>query len=469
MYRAHAMVGDYDTMFASFEADVHAQDTARRMQVEFKIQVQEWKDILLRGHDPEALKKYTLAFHEAESKVRELSASMQRDVTDSNTREVLEQFTQAHEEMGRKYAAALDTFSQSNGTKQQEADAMVKGQDRAPTALIDKIVDQMSAKTAKRRESQKSSLNSQSLMLSIVLALAFSAIGIWSAMTIRSLTGTLIYAANELQEGADQIASAASQVSVSSQSLAQGSSQQAASIEETSASSVEINSMARKNTDNSRTMATLVGQSQVTFKSTNEQLEKMVIAMDEINNSSAKISKIIKVIDEIAFQTNILALNAAVEAARAGEAGMGFAVVADEVRSLAQRSAQAAKDTAILIEDSIVKANDGKTKVDQVALQIRGITHDSGKIKDLVDEVTMGSDEQSRGLDQVSRAISEMERVTQTTAANAEESAAAAEQLNAQSETLKDVVSRLNTLVSGQGAPGHRGTLPARRTSVRGF
>lgn len=270
-----------------------------------------------------------------------------------------------------------------------------------------------------------------------------------SWIMIRTLNRQMTQAVSELTEGAEQISSAASQVSSSSQSLAQGSSEQAASIEETSASSEEINSMARKNTDNSRSMASLMGRSQEMFTRTNRQLEEMVISMDEINESSGKISKIIKVIDEIAFQTNILALNAAVEAARAGEAGMGFAVVADEVRNLAQRSAQAAKDTALLIEESISKSNAGKEKVDQVATAIRDITSDSAKIKTLVDEVSLGSEEQSRGLDQIARAITQMEQVTQTAAANAEESAAAAEELNAQSEALRDVVGRLNSMVGG--------------------
>jgi methyl-accepting chemotaxis protein/methyl-accepting chemotaxis protein-1 (serine sensor receptor) len=268
-------------------------------------------------------------------------------------------------------------------------------------------------------------------------------------LIVRPLKRQLNQMASDLSEGAEQIASAARQVSASSQSLAQGSSQQAASIEETSASSEEINSMARKNTDNSRNMANLVAQNQEMFVKADQQLESMVVSMDEINQSSEKISKIIKVIDEIAFQTNILALNAAVEAARAGEAGMGFAVVADEVRNLAQRSAQAAKNTADLIEESISKSNDGKRKVDGVALAISEITADSGRIKTLVDEVTLGSEEQSRGIDQISKAISQMEQVTQTTAASAEESAAAAEELNAQSEALESIVTRMNAIVTG--------------------
>jgi methyl-accepting chemotaxis protein/methyl-accepting chemotaxis protein-1 (serine sensor receptor) len=213
--------------------------------------------------------------------------------------------------------------------------------------------------------------------------------------------------------------------------------------------------MARKNTENSRGAADLVTQSQQKFVQTNQLLDQSVVAMGEINTQSGKISKIIKVIDEIAFQTNILALNAAVEAARAGEAGMGFAVVADEVRNLAQRCAQAAKDTAALIEESIAKSNDGKTKVDQVATAIRTITEESAKVKTLVDEVNLGSQEQTRGIEQVGKAITQMEHVTQKTAANAEESAAAAEELTAQSATLKSIVESLTAMVGGGEATSH--------------
>jgi len=271
---------------------------------------------------------------------------------------------------------------------------------------------------------------------------------------VRSINRVLRQAVAELSAGAEQTASAALQVASSSQSLAQGSSEQAASLEETSASSEEINSMARKNTDNSRMAAELVAKSQHKFVETNQSLEQTVAAMGEINAQSGKISKIIKVIDEIAFQTNILALNAAVEAARAGEAGMGFAVVADEVRNLAQRCAQAARDTSALIEESIAKSNDGKIKVDQVAAAFHAITEESGQVKMLVDEVNLGSQEQTRGIEQVGKAIAQMEQVTQKTAANAEESASAAEELNAQSETVKGIVERLTAMVGGVGSAG---------------
>ena len=177
----------------------------------------------------------------------------------------------------------------------------------------------------------------------------------------------------------------------------------------------------------------------------------MVGSMKEINASSDKIAKIIKVIDEIAFQTNLLALNAAVEAARAGEAGMGFAVVAEEVRSLAQRCAQAAKDTESLIEESIQKSHDGRTKLEQVTSAVASVTESATKVRVLVDELDLASQEQAEGMQQVTSAIVTMEQVTQKTAASAEETASAGEQLSAQSMTLRDMVDRLSMLVGAQG------------------
>jgi methyl-accepting chemotaxis protein/methyl-accepting chemotaxis protein-1 (serine sensor receptor) len=293
--------------------------------------------------------------------------------------------------------------------------------------------------------------------LLLILGISSVLVGVGlSWFMIGTLTGQLSVTIMDLAGSADQIVAAAGQVAASSQSLAQGASQQTATIEETSSASAEINSMARRTTENSRSTAEMVSRSQEGFERANQSLAEMVDAMDGINSASQKISKIIKVIDEIAFQTNILALNAAVEAARAGEAGMGFAVVADEVRNLAQRCAQAAKDTADLIEDSIQKSDGGRVKVEQVSIAIRVITADSSKIKVLVDEISLGSVEQSSGIDQISRAIHQMEQVTQSSAANAQQSAAAAEQLNAQAAAMKDVVETLRAMVDGGSAAGHQ-------------
>jgi methyl-accepting chemotaxis protein len=205
--------------------------------------------------------------------------------------------------------------------------------------------------------------------------------------------------------------------------------------------------MTRKTAESTRTAAELVQVVGERVTEGNRVLDEMVASMREISGSSEKISRINKVIEEIAFQTNILALNAAVEAARAGEAGMGFAVVADEVRNLAQRASGAAKETAALIDDSISKAAEGSAKVGRVADIIRGITESAGSVKTIVDEVRAGSQEQARGIEQISRAIQEMDRVTQSTASSAEESASAAEELSAQADALQGVATRLQELV----------------------
>jgi methyl-accepting chemotaxis protein len=264
---------------------------------------------------------------------------------------------------------------------------------------------------------------------------------------VRGISQKLRRIAADLGEGASQILGATSQVATASQSLAQAASEQAASLEETSSSSEEVTSMTRKNTENSRTAAQVMGTVDARVSDGNAALDQMVCSMQEITSSGAKISKIIKAIDEIAFQTNILALNAAVEAARAGEAGMGFAVVADEVRSLSHRSAEAAQDTATLIEESIGKSHEGSAKLQQVAEVIRSITESAVKVKVLVDEVRLGSEEQAKGIEGISRAIAQMAQVTQGTAANAQETAAASQEMAAQAHALSQIADELRTMV----------------------
>jgi methyl-accepting chemotaxis protein len=252
-----------------------------------------------------------------------------------------------------------------------------------------------------------------------------------------------------MSQSAEKVATAAGQVSGASRSLAQGAAEQAASLEETSASTEEIASITRKNADHALQVAGLMQDQERGASDVNQTLDRTVEKMKEIDLSSNKIARIIKVIDEIAFQTNILALNAAVEAARAGEAGLGFAVVADEVRNLAQRCAQAARDTALLIEDSIATSKDGNARLDQMAGAVRSMTENSLRVKALVDEVNLGSQEQARGMDQISRAVLQMEKVTQRTAAGAEQSAAAGAQLDGHAGDLRTVVQEMRAMVGG--------------------
>jgi methyl-accepting chemotaxis protein len=271
---------------------------------------------------------------------------------------------------------------------------------------------------------------------------------------VMALSRQLRAATAELDDGIAGITSASSQVATSSQSLAEGASQQAASLEETSASTEEITSMTRNNAQSSQSAAEVMTTVHQKVAEGNRALEEMMTSMQEINTSSDKIAKIIKVIDEIAFQTNILALNAAVEAARAGEAGMGFAVVADEVRNLAQRSAQASKDTAVLIEESIASSRAGKARLENVSGVIRSITTSAEQVKTLVDAVSSGSQEQARGIEQIAKAVAHMDQTTQSTAATAEEGASAAEELSAQARTMTQAVRQLRVLVDGSAAVG---------------
>ena len=275
------------------------------------------------------------------------------------------------------------------------------------------------------------------------------AIGVAIFFVVRRISSTLRVLAATMSEGAGEVAAASSQVAGMSQSLAQASSEQAASLEETAASGHDLASMTRKNTEHTSKASESVTEAGKQVDLAHTALEAMVGSMQQINLSSGKISKIIRVIDEIAFQTNILALNAAVEAARAGEAGMGFAVVADEVRNLAQRCAQAAKDTAGLIEESIQTTTEGSTRLNLVVEAIQGIRRQAAQMQELVQQVSTGSHEQSRHIEQISGAVAQMQAVTQKNAASAEQGAAASQQMNAYAESMRTAVLRLYDLVGG--------------------
>jgi len=317
-------------------------------------------------------------------------------------------------------------------------------------AQVEALLGEVQQTTATRAEQEIAALRSLEWRVywfaGVGLLLCACAV-IWAWRTTRAVSGHIESSVTALTTAMQQTTMAATQVAGSAQSLAQGSTEQASSLEQTSASMEIMASLTRKNADNSRQAAAMMGETQQMVQDANTSLGEMVTSMRAIVESSDKVSKIIKTIDEIAFQTNILALNAAVEAARAGEAGMGFAIVADEVRSLAQRSAQAARDTAGLIEESVVNANRGNERVAQVSGAMRAITSSAGQVKELVDAVSAASTEQAQGIEQVTQAITQMEKTTQTTAASAEESAAASEELSAQAEVSMDVVGQLSALV----------------------
>ncbi len=273
-------------------------------------------------------------------------------------------------------------------------------------------------------------------------------IGALSAgLIICGVNKALTQTAETLTQGSLQVASASGEVSSSSQSLAEGASEQAASLEEISSSIEELASMTKRNAENAQSGKTASNHARSAAETGASEMVRMQAAMNAIQQSSSDISKIIKTIDEIAFQTNILALNAAVEAARAGEAGAGFAVVADEVRSLAQRSAIAAKETAEKIADATQKSAQGVELSGRVSTSLLEIVEKSREVDRLVAEVTTASREQSEGLAQINVAVSQMDKVTQSNAASAEETASAAEELNAQSAELQQAAAQLAAMV----------------------
>jgi len=270
-----------------------------------------------------------------------------------------------------------------------------------------------------------------------------------------------------MNESANQVEAASGQVSSSSQFLAQSSSEQAASIEETSSSMEEMAAMTKKNAENAGQADNLMKEANQVVNTANKSMEQLIRSMDDISKASEETSKIIKTIDEIAFQTNLLALNAAVEAARAGEAGAGFAVVADEVRNLAMRAADAAKNTAVLIEGTVKKVNLGTDLVSTTNDAFRQVAGSTVKVGDLVSEISAASKEQSDGIEQVNIAISQMDKVVQQNAANAEESASASEQMSAQAQQLKSDINALLLLIKGsKGARAQRSSALKVKTIV---
>ena len=289
------------------------------------------------------------------------------------------------------------------------------------------------------------------------LVLSLSIVGVLFGLVvafliIRNVNGPIRALTARLTGGAEHTASASSQVTSASQSMADGSSRQAAALEESSASLEEMAGMTRKNAENAQSAKALANQTRVAADAGSVDMKEMKTAMSAIQASSVEVSKIIKTIDEIAFQTNLLALNAAVEAARAGEAGLGFAVVAEEVRSLAQRSVQAARETAQKISDSTAKSEQGAKISDKVAKSLDEITAKARQVDELIAEIAVASQEQSQGIDQVSRAVSDMDRVTQANAATAEETSAAAAELDNQTAQLKAIIRELIQMVNGSDA-----------------
>ena len=287
-------------------------------------------------------------------------------------------------------------------------------------------------------------------LIGLVAIIGIAAIIGVALLVTRSISKPINRIIGGLNEGASRVSSASGRVSYESHMLAEGATEQAASIEETSSSLEEMSSMTKQNADNAHQADNLMKEANQVVGQANESMKDLIVSMEDISKASEETSKIIKTIDEIAFQTNLLALNAAVEAARAGDAGAGFAVVADEVRNLALRAADAAQNTADLIESTVKKVNDGSDIVTKTNEAFERVAGSASKVGELVSEIAAASNEQAQGIELVNKAVSEMDKVVQQNAAGAGESASASEQMKAQAEKMKQMVDELVALI-GEG------------------
>jgi methyl-accepting chemotaxis protein-1 (serine sensor receptor) len=464
-----------------------AVDRARSSQVEFKIQVQEWKNILLRGSDPAALQRYTDAFRKSgertQAELRELRGLMEK--LKLNTEQV-DQALRMHNELGSSYLNALKQYDSANPESAKIVDGLVRGMDRAPTKQIDGIVEYIGEQSRKlitevaqdNEAANRSATMSLAVMLGVTLALG-AAILVW---LVRGITGPLSQAigiaqtvasgdlrcdvevrskdevgqllgalkqmsdnlsgiVGRVRAGTEQIAGASTEIATGNLDLSSRTEEQASALEETASSMVELTSTVRHNSENANEASRLADAASQVAARSGATVSDMVQTMEAINESSRRISDIIGVIDGIAFQTNILALNAAVEAARAGEQGRGFAVVASEVRNLAHRSAAAAKEIKELIGVSVQRVEAGTRLAGQAGVTMDEVVSSVQQVTAIVSEIASASSEQQDGIEQVSNAISQMDSVTQQNAALVEEAAAAADSLQRQAAALAEAVS----------------------------
>jgi methyl-accepting chemotaxis protein-1 (serine sensor receptor) len=490
-----------------------AIDTARGAQVEFKIQVQEWKNILIRGNDPAQLDRYTKAFVKAGEATR---ASLQKLNAQLGALKLgtplVDDAVKTQTELGARYLDALKQYDSANPESAKVVDNLVKGMDREPTRKIDDIVAYIgkeSSRLMRQMEEESQAAHAAAmLVMGITLAVTLVVGCVTVLWLIKSITvplhaavgvaqtvaggdlrsevrvdskdeiGELLGALKTMQTnlsgivgkvraGTETIHGATVEIAAGNLDLSGRTEQQASSLEETAAAMVELTTTVQQNNANANEASKLADVASRVAVRGGDAVEQMVQTMGSINESSRKIVDIIGVIDGIAFQTNILALNAAVEAARAGEQGRGFAVVASEVRNLAQRSASAAKEIKALIGDSVSRVEAGSRLAGQAGETMGEVVSSVQRVTAIIGEISVASGEQREGIEQVSIAISQMDSVTQQNAALVEEAAAAADALTQQAASLSEAVSIFKLEEQGQGqgarlaAPQRRPLLPA--------
>ena len=464
-----------------------AIDTARSAQVEFKIQVQEWKNILLRGGDAAAFQRYREAFVASGAQTRKELKQLQALMTGLQLdAAAVERAVQAHDALGVAYLAALQQYDGARAGSAQAVDAQVKGMDREPTRQIDAIVaaigKQSHSLMTQMTEQDEAAHHSATLamLLTVLVTLLIGSVTVWWLVrsitrplsaavgiarqvaagdlravvadsgrneigdllrALKTMSANLAAIVGRVRDGTEAIATASSEIASGNMDLSSRTEEQASSLEQTAASMIELTTTVRQNHDNADQARQLAGSASNVAQRGGATVAQMVQTMGTINASSKRIVDIIGVIDGIAFQTNILALNAAVEAARAGEQGRGFAVVATEVRSLAHRSSEAAREIKQLIGDSVRTVAAGSVLAGQAGQTMDEVVASVQRVNAIIDEIALASVEQRDDIEQISMAVSQMDGVTQQNAALVEQAAAAADALQQQAASLADAVS----------------------------
>ena len=463
--------------------DFQAQEAVLRATIRFKQQVQEWKDLLLRGKDPAALEKYWNNFTTRENEVRVAVTEAHDAITHDDLRAKLDEFKTAHTAAGEGYRRGLAAFK-SSGCQAEAGDKAGAGVDRPPTELLlaaEKVAHDRGAATVAAAV-ERAHTAFVVAIVSTVAVIALALVVLWffvrravvdpirEAMTFagriargdltgqvrvrsRDEVGQLLMALGQMNESlkqivlhmrtaAESVAVASGQVAAGTTALSQQTEEQASSLEETAASMEELATTVQQNAASARKADDLARNASATAQSGGAEVRNVVRTMGEISSDSRQIAEIVAVIDAIAFQTNILALNAAVEAARAGEQGRGFAVVASEVRTLAHRSAEAAKEIKGLIARSTGKVDAGAALVERAGNTIDKLVADVRTVTDLMSGIAEASAEQARGVQQVNRTITEMDKTVQQNASAVQESANAAAGMQQQADDMVQAVSR---------------------------
>jgi len=477
----------------------------------FKKQVQEWKDVLLRGYDPALRDKYWNAFVAKERETQADARKLADAVTIPKARELLGRFVAAHRQMGTRYREGFEAFK-SGGFDPKAGDLAVRGIDRAPTQLLEEaaqVIQEAAVKeTAAAQQGADAAIDVSLLVMGAFTLIAIvacavllvrvvvrpirEASGVAEVVASGDLTvkvearsedeiGRLLEALAKMRQGlaeavgtirqsSESVSSASKQIAAGNAELSSRTEEQASSLEETASSMEELTTTVKQNTDNARQANQLAISASDVAGQGGKVMSEVIETMAGISEASRKIAEIIGVIDGIAFQTNILALNAAVEAARAGEQGRGFAVVASEVRSLAQRSAAAAKEIKGLIQNSVERVEGGTRLVEGAGDTMQEIVIAVKSVTDIISEISAASQEQSSGIEQVGNAVTQMDRVVQQNAAIVEESAAAAENMSSLADQLVQAVARFKLgrdhavetakVIEAQAEPATRPTAP---------